>query len=240
MAEYNRPSMAGFDAGVAVDEGLRAHMLRVYNYMGIGLVITGLMAYGLHLYAAQNLALAQMIYTKPGIYIMMFAPVVFVFIFAASIHKLSVPAAQLMFWVYAAMVGASLSIIFKIFTGSSIAQVFFITAATFGSMSLYGYTTKKDLSNWGSFLIMGAMGIFIASVVNLFMQSPGLSWAISFIGVIVFTGLTAYDTQTIKESYYAGDSDVVAGRKAIIGALELYMDFINLFIMLLRLLGNRE
>jgi uncharacterized protein len=214
--------------------------LRVYNYMGIGLVITGLVAYGLHLYAAQNLALAKAIYTTPGRYILMFAPLVFVFVFAASIHKLSVAAAQLMFWVYAALVGASLSIIFLLYTGSSIAQVFFITAATFGTMSLYGYTTKKDLSGWGSFLIMGVIGLFIASVVNLFMQSPGLSWAISFIGVIVFTGLTAYDTQTIKESYYAGDSEVVAGRKAIIGALELYMDFVNLFIMLLRMLGNRE
>ncbi len=144
------------------------------------------------------------------------------------------------FWGYAALLGVSLSSIFLVYTGASITQTFFITATTFGAMSLYGYTTKKDISSWGSFLFMGLIGLIIASIVNIFMASSALSFAISAIGVLVFTGLTAYDTQKIKESYYEGDDSDTAGRKAIIGALELYLDFINLFMMLLRLLGNRE
>lgn len=240
MADLNRRTVAGYDTGVAVDEGLRSHMLRVYNYMSIGLVITGIVAFGLFQVAKSNPSVAYAVYVSPLKWVLLFAPLGVVLLLATRIHSMSVSAAQLTFWIYAALVGASLSWIFVRFTGNSIAQVFFITSATFGAMSLYGYTTKRDLSGWGSFLFMGVLGIFIASIVNLFLQAPALQWAICFIGVIVFTGLTAYDTQTIKETYYAGDSDVVAGRKAIIGALELYLDFINLFVMLLQLLGNRE
>lgn len=163
-----------------------------------------------------------------------------VFFLSWRIARMSVAAAQTTFWVYAGLVGLSLASIFLVYTTESIAQVFFITAATFGAMSLWGYTTKRDLTSMGSFLMMGLFGIIIAMLVNLFLQSSGLSWVISVLGVVIFTGLTAYDTQKIKEMYYVGDDGTVAGRKAIMGALNLYLDFINIFIMLLRLVGNQR
>jgi uncharacterized protein len=243
MSDYrNTPIRTGAatqTAGV-IDEGLRAYMLKVYNLMAAGLGITGVTAYGTYALAASNPAFAQMIYASPLRWVIMLAPLALVFFLSFRIHSMSVSSAQTTFWAYAALLGVSLSSIFLVYTGASITQTFFITATTFGAMSLYGYTTKKDISSWGSFLFMGLIGIIIASVVNIFMASSALSFAISVIGVLVFTGLTAYDTQTIKESYFESDDSDTAGRKAIIGALNLYLDFINLFLMLLRLLGNRD
>jgi uncharacterized protein len=243
MSDYrNNPIRTGANTQTAdvIDEGLRAHMLRVYNLMSIGLAITGVAALGTAALAMSNPAFAQLIYASPLRWVVMLAPLALVFFLSFRIHSMSVSTAQTTFWAYAALLGVSLSSIFLVYTGASITQTFFITAATFGAMSLYGYTTKKDISSWGSFLFMGLIGILIASVVNLFMASSALSFAVSVIGVLVFTGLTAYDTQKIKESYYEGDDSDTAGRKAIIGALELYLDFVNLFLMLLRLLGNRD
>jgi FtsH-binding integral membrane protein len=245
----NRHTLAGARPGVdVIDAGLRAYMLRVYNYMAAGLAITGVVAYVFYTMAVTQTPdgarafteFGRLIFASPLRWVLVLAPLAVVFLLAARIHKMSVPAAQLTFWIYSALVGASLSWIFLRYAHGSIAQVFFITAATFGGLSLYGYTTSKDLSGWGSFLIMGLIGIIIATLVNLFLQSSGLQFAISVIGVLVFSGLTAYDTQQIKEMYFSGDSDVVAGRKAIIGALNLYLDFLNLFLMLLSLFGNRE
>ena len=170
----------------------------------------------------------------------MLAPLGMVFYLSARIQRMSVPGAQIAFWVFAGMMGVSLSSIFLVYTGESIVRVFFISAAAFGGLSLWGYMTKKDLSGWGSFLVMGLIGIIIASVVNIFLASSAMQFAISVIGVLVFAGLTAYDTQRIKEMYYIGDDGTVTGRKAIMGALRLYLDFINLFIMLLSLFGGRE
>ena len=243
MSDYrNNPIRTGAATQGAemIDEGLRAHMLRVYNLMAIGLAITGVAALGTAALAQSNPAFAQLIYVSPLKWVVMLAPLALVFFLSFRINSMSVSTAQTTFWGYAALLGVSLSSIFLVYTGASITQTFFITATTFGAMSLYGYTTKKDISSWGSFLFMGLIGLIIASIVNIFMASSALSFAISAIGVLVFTGLTAYDTQKIKESYYEGDDSDTAGRKAIIGALELYLDFVNLFLMLLRLLGNRE
>jgi len=170
----------------------------------------------------------------------MLAPLGMVFFLSARMQKMSFGAAQLAFWAFAALMGLSLASIFMVYAGESITRVFFISAAAFGGLSLYGYTTKKDLSGWGSFLIMGLIGIIIASVVNIFLASSAMQFAISVIGVLVFAGLTAYDTQQIKEMYYVGDGEATMGKKAIMGALRLYLDFINLFMMLLSLFGNRN
>lgn len=240
MAEFDRQvyartsSAAGTDAQV-IDEGLRAYMLRVYNYMAMGVGITGLVAY-----AAVASGIYQQIAATPFIWVVMLAPLGMVFYLSARVGSMSVSGAQMGFWIFAGLMGLSLGWIFLAYTGTSIANVFFITAAAFGGLSLYGYTTKKDLSGWGSFLIMGLIGVIIAMVVNIFLASSALQFAISVIGVLVFSGLTAYDTQRIKEMYYVGDDGAVAGRKAIMGALSLYLNFINLFIMLLSLFGNRE
>ena len=239
MAQYE-PRVLDRTAGrvadrAGIDEGLRAYMLRVYNYMASGLAITGVVAY----FAAVSglyVAIAQ----TPLIWLVIFAPLGLVFLLSARVHKMSPGAAQLAFWSFAALMGLSLSYVFLAYTGTSITRVFLITAASFGALSLYGYTTGKDLSGWGSFLFMGLIGLILAMIVNIFLGSSALQFAISVIGVLVFTGLTAYDTQQIKEMYYQGDSTAVAGRKAIMGALRLYLDFINLFIMLLHLFGNRE
>ena len=241
MAEFGRnyARPGTFADAQAVDVGLRSYMLRVYNYMAIGLALTGSAALGAFVLASNNPAFAQLIYASPLRWVVILAPLAMVIFLSFRIHKMSVVAAQTTFWVYAAMVGLSLSSIFLIYTSTDITRVFFITAATFGSVSLYGYTTKKDLSGWGSFLFMGLIGIIIAMVVNMFLASSALQFAISVIGVLVFTGLTAYDTQKIKEMYYVGDDSTAAGRKAVMGALRLYLDFINLFLMLLRLFGNR-
>ncbi len=219
-----------------VDEGLRQYMLRVYNYMASGLALTGVVAFGV----AATPALIEAIYGTPLMWVVMFAPLVAVFFMGARIHKMSAAAAQATFWVFSILMGLSLAHIFLIYTGASIARVFFITASVFGAMSLYGYTTKRDLTGWGSFLFMGLIGIIIAMVVNIFLASSALDFAISVIGVLVFTGLTAYDTQRIKEMYLASDTAEISSKKAIMGALRLYLDFINLFIMLLRLIGVRR
>jgi FtsH-binding integral membrane protein len=185
-------------------------------------------------------ALGSALFGSPLIWVLIFAPLALVFFLSFRISSLSVGAAQATFWIYAALVGISLATIFVVYTATSITQVFFISAATFGAMSLYGYTTKRDLSGFGSFLFMGLIGIIVASIVNIFLASSALAFAVSIIGVLVFVGLTAYDTQKIKEMYYAGDDGTVAGRKAIMGALSLYLDFINLFLMLLRLFGQNR
>ena len=249
MAEFDRPSVAARPGTAAVvDEGLRSYMLRVYNYMGIGLVVTGLVAYFTYTqsFIEQNghivglTPLGSVLFGSPLQWVVMLAPLAFVLVLSFGITKLSVPVTQLLFWLFAAVMGLSLASIFAVYTGGSIAKVFFISAATFGAMSLYGYTTKRDLTQIGSFLIMGLIGIVIASIVNIFLHSSGLSFAISIIGVLVFVGLTAWDTQKIKESYNVGFGAEVLAKGAVMGALSLYLDFINLFLMLLRLFGNQR
>tara|TARA_B100001123_G_scaffold421360_1_gene528853 strand:- start:82 stop:786 length:705 start_codon:yes stop_codon:yes gene_type:complete len=219
-----------------VDVGLRDYMLKVYNYMATGLGLTGLTA----LFVAMTPSLFNAIYGTPLYWVVALAPLGFVFYLSARLHRISFSKAQTMFWLFSGVMGLSMAYIFIAFTGASIARVFFITAGTFAGMSLYGYTTKKDLSGWGSFLFMGLIGIIIASIVNIFLKSPMLYYVISWIGVLVFVGLTAYDTQRIKELYYASDTAEVSGKKAIMGALKLYLDFINLFIMLLHIFGQRR
>ncbi|HEY1503853.1 MAG TPA: Bax inhibitor-1/YccA family protein [Stellaceae bacterium] len=220
---------------VGVDVGLRNYMLRVYNYMAGGLAITGLVAW-----FSQGFVLQLAQQHSPLMYVLIFAPFAFVLALSFGIQRMSLGVAQATFWGYAAVMGLSMSTIFLVYTGASIAEVFFITAATFLAMSLYGYTTRSDLSRFGSFLFMGLIGIVIASVVNRFVQSAALQFALSVIGVLVFTGLTAWDTQQIKEMYWQGDSTAVAGKKSLMGALRLYLDFINLFLMLMQLMGNRR
>jgi len=241
MAQYDRRTVTTQTGSAAViDEGLRAHMLRVYNYMGIGLALTGLVAYFFSRWMMADAAVAQAVFGSPLKWLVMLAPLGFVLVLSFGINKMSFATAQLTFWAFATVMGVSLSSIFLVYTGSSIARVFFITAATFGTMSLYGYTTKRDLTGLGSFLFMGLIGLIIASVVNIFMQSSALEFAISVLGVLIFVGLTAYDTQKIKEMYVELDGREVMGKKAIMGALRLYLDFINLFLLLLRLFGNRN
>src|SRR3979411_2598005 len=218
-----------------IDAGLRAHMQRVYSYMAGGLALTGIVAY-----AAAASGFYQAIAATPLIWLIMLAPLGFVLALSFGIQRMSTETAMALFWTYAAVMGLSLGSIFLVFTGASIARVFFITAATYGAMSVYGYTTRTDLSGFGSFLMMGLIGIVIASLVNLFLKSDGLQFAISIIGVLVFVGLTAYDTQRIKAMYLESDTAEAEGKKAILGALSLYLDFINLFMMLLQLFGARR
>lgn len=236
----------------AVDEGLRSYMLNVYNYMASGLALTGILA----LLAVQSEALMSLFYhlapaadgglpmvagMKPLGWVVAFAPLGIVIWLGFKMQSMSFKTAQLAFWGFAALMGLSMSNIFLMYTGTSIARVFFISAAVFGAMSLYGYTTKRDLSGWGSFLIMGVIGIIIASVVNIFLQSSMLHFVTSAIGVLLFVGLTAYDTQRIKNTYYAlQGSPEFMGKAAIMGALSLYLDFINLFLMLLQFFGDRR
>jgi FtsH-binding integral membrane protein len=218
------------------DVGLRSHMLSVYNYMGLALALTGLTAF----VTASTPFMVQLIFGTPLKWVVMLAPLGFIFFLGAKVRTMSVSAMQLTFWAFAVVMGLSMASIFLVFTGSSIARVFFITAGTFGAMSLYGYTTKRDLSKFGSFLIMGLIGIIIASLVNIFIGSSALQFAISVIGVLVFTGLTAYDSQRIKEEYSEMAGHEMLSKMAIMGALSLYLNFINLFMMLLQLFGNRE
>jgi uncharacterized protein len=220
---------------VGIDVGLRDYMLKVYNFMAGGLAITGAVAY-----VAAASGFYQAIFGTALYWVVIFAPLGLVLLLSFRIQSMSLGAAQLTFWAYAGLVGLSLSGLFIVYTGASIAQTFFITAATFLAMSIYGYTTKTDLMRFGSFLFMGLIGIVIAGLVNMFLRSPGLQFAISIIGVLVFVGLTAWDTQRIKEMYWEGDSSVVAGKKAIMGALKLYLDFINLFVILMQLTGQRR
>ena len=244
MADLDRryaqgTSVGRTEAGV-VDQGLRDYMLRVYNYMASGLALTGVVAYATATLATTNEGFAQLVYGSPLKWVIIFAPLAMVFYLSARINRMSLSAAQISFWVFAALMGLSISSIFLVYTQASIAQVFFITAASFGGLSLWGYTTSRDLSGWGSFLFMGLIGIIIAMLVNLFIASTALQFAVSVIGLLIFAGLTAYDTQQIKEMYYVGDDGTVAGRKAVMGALRLYLDFINLFMMLLSLFGDRR
>jgi FtsH-binding integral membrane protein len=232
---YARRTSEGMAVGVQVDAGLRAYMQRVYSYMAGGLALTGIVAY-----AAAVSGFYQSIAGTPLIWVVMLAPLGFVLALSFGIERMSVGAAMVLFWIYAAVMGLSLGSIFLVYTGTSIARVFFITAATFGAMSLYGYTTKSDLSGFGSFLLMGLIGIVIASIVNIFVGSSALQFAISIIGVIVFVGLTSYDTQRIKNMYLESDTGEIADKKAVQGALALYLDFINLFMMLLHLFGQRR
>ena len=247
--DFNQRSFTKAANQVAIDEGLRAYMLKVYNYMTTGLLLTGLVAYFFGKASIVTNELGQIIgvtsigallFGSPLKWVVMLAPLGFVFYLSAKINKMSVSSAQITFWIFSAIMGLSLASIFIVYTQASIARVFFISSGTFAAMSLYGYTTKKDLTKLGGFLFMGLIGIIIASLVNLFFQSSALHFAISVIGVLVFVGLTAYDTQSIKNMYYAGDSESVGGKKALMGALRLYLDFINLFIMLLRLFGQRR
>jgi FtsH-binding integral membrane protein len=226
---------SGSPVGAQIDAGLRVHMQRVYGYMAGGLALTGIVAY-----AAAVSGFYQAIAETGWIWIVILAPLGFVLALSFGIERMNAGTAMAMFWIYAAVMGLSLGGIFLVYTGTSIARVFFITAATFGAMSLYGYTTRSDLSGFGSFLFMGLIGIVIASIVNIFIGSSALQFAISIIGVIVFVGLTAYDTQRIKMMYLESDTAEIAGKKAVTGALALYLDFINLFMLLLQLFGQRR
>jgi len=229
--------MTGAQAAAAgIDVGLREYMLKVYNYMCIGLGLTGAVAWAV----STSPQMIQAIYSTPLQWVVMLAPLGFVFFLSFRIHAIKASTAQALFWVYSALMGLSLAYIFVAYTGESVTRVFFITAGAFAGLSLFGYTTKKDLSGWGSFLIMGLIGIIIAAIVNMFLASSALQFAISVIGVLVFAGLTAYDTQNIKNEYSEFHDQETAGKLAISGALRLYLDFINLFIMLLHLFGNRE
>ncbi len=226
-----------------VDEGLRAYMLRVYNYMASGLLLTGIVAY-----AVANSSLYSLFFTRvPGGYqptllgfLAILSPLAFVLVLSFGINRLSFAAAQAVYWTFAAAMGISVATILLQFTGASVARVFFITSGTFAATSLYAYTTKSDLSKFGSFLMMGLFGIIIAGLVNIFLASTALQWVISVVSVLVFAGLTAWDTQSIKEMYEPMDDGTVAERKAVMGALRLYLDFINLFLSLLRLFGDRR
>jgi uncharacterized protein len=238
MADYQTIRTVGTAAGAAtVDAGLRAHMNKVYGLMSVAMLLTGGVAWAV----GTNPAMVQTIFMTPLRWVVMFAPLVMVFALSAMINRLSVAAAQLMFYVYSALVGLSLAFIFAVYTGTSIAETFLVTAIAFAGLSLYGYTTKRNLSAMGSFLLMGLIGLIVASVVNMFLHSGALAFAISAIGVLIFAGLTAFDTQKIKSDYVAhaqmGDADWL-GKSAIMGALTLYLDFINMFMFLLQFLGN--
>ena len=258
MADVNSIRSAAGSRVAAIDEGLRAHMNKVYGTMSIGMLITFAAAWaisGLSVTSDPSAAVAQLsqdkyltqlgyaLYASPLKWVVMFAPLAFVFGFGAMINRMSAATAQVVFYAFAAVMGISISSIFLVFTGYSIAQVFLITSIAFAGLSLWGYTTKKDISGWGSFLIMGVIGLVVASIVNIFLASSALMFAISAIGVLIFAGLTAYDTQKIKTEYLAhahhGDTEWL-GKAAIMGALSLYLDFINMFMMLLSLFGNRE
>ncbi|MDO8884658.1 MAG: Bax inhibitor-1/YccA family protein [Pseudotabrizicola sp.] len=240
MADYTTIRTAGAGARAAqIDEGLRAHMNKVYGLMSVGMVLTGGVAWAV----GTNDAMISAIFGTPLKWVVMFAPLIMVFAFSAMINRLSAAAAQLFFYTFAALMGLSISFIFAVYTGVSIAQTFFATAVAFAGLSLYGYTTKKDLSGMGTFLLMGLIGLIVASIVNIFLGSSALQFAISVIGILIFAGLTAYDTQSIKNEYVqhaASMDDEWLGKAAIMGALRLYLDFINMFMFLLSFMGNRE
>ena len=262
-ATYDR--VTGHAPSAVIDQGLRSYMLQVYNYMMLGLAITGFAALGVYMLSVTtDPALAAKIaragaqvpaqirggmfltpigyalFVSPLKWAVMLSPLALVFVISFGVERLRPATAQLLFWLFAALMGISLGSIFMVFTQTSITRVFFITAATFGALSLWGYTTKRDISGWGSFLFMGLIGIILGSIVNLIWPNGMLQFVVSVVGVLIFAGLTAYDTQKIKEMYWEGDDVLVAGRKAIMGALTLYLDFINLFTFLLQFMGNRE
>jgi FtsH-binding integral membrane protein len=248
---------AGRVDAAAVDAGLRAYMLRIYNYMTIGLAITGFAAMGVFMAAVTSdpsgaaakignsylTPFGYAMFVSPLKWLFMLAPLLMVFAISAGINRLKPATSQMLFWVFSALMGISLSSIFLVYTQTSIVRVFFITAASFGALSLYGYTTKRDMTGMGSFLMMGLFGIIIASLVNIFIASSALQFFVSVIGVLIFAGLTAYDTQRLKNDYiygYASQGGEMAERAAITGALSLYLNFINLFTLLLQLLGQRD
>jgi len=233
--QYSRRQPIDAAMSAEIDMGLRRYMLKVYNFMAAGLSVTGLVAF-----LAVGTGFYQQIAGTPVMWLVMLAPFAAVLFLSFRIQKMSLGAAQATFWTYAALMGLSLAGIFLVFTGISVARVFFISAATFAAMSLYGYTTRRDLSRLGSFLMMGVIGIVLAGLVNIFIGSTALQFAISAIGVVLFTGLTAYDTQRIKEIYLGNDDVETQDKKALMGALTLYLDFINLFVMLLNLTGDRR
>lgn len=244
MVESRLQTQTRAGTQVQIDQGLRSYMLKVYNYMAAGLGITGVAAYATF-HAAVDAAggltpFGNAIFVSPLKWVLILAPLALVILLSFRISRMSVSAAQMTFWAYAALVGVSFASLGLIYTAGSIAQVFFITAGTFGALSLYGYTTKRDLAGFGSFLFMGLIGLIIASLVNLYFQNGMFSLVLSAVGVLIFTGLTAWDTQQIKEMYFEADDVAVMGRKAIMGALRLYLDFINLFLSLLRIFGNRN
>lgn len=233
----DRKYMTRAQAEVAdIDVGLRQYMLRVYNYMASGLALTGIVA----MLVASSPEAMQMVFGTPLKWVVLLAPLGLAFYMGARIQHMKASTAQAVFWVYAALIGVMLSSYLMVYTGVSVARTFFVTAAAFGGLSLYGYTTKKDLSGFGSFLVMGVIGLIIASIVNIFLQSSMMQFVISAAGVLIFAGLTAYDTQRVKEMYWEADGEEVAAKKAIMGALALYMDFINLFIFLLQFMGARR
>lgn len=247
MANWNdpRPTGTGFGASPSLsgiqgrsevfDAGLRRHMLSIYNYMASGVLLSGIVAL---VFATSGLA--EAVFGTPLRWVVALAPLAFVMVMSFGINRLSTFAMQSLFWAFSVVMGMSLSAIFFVYTGPSIAVTFFATAGAFAGLSLFGYTTKKDLSGFGSFLIMGMFGLLIASVINIFLKSPGLSWAVSFLGVLIFAGLTAYDTQRLKEQYaYVAGTDF-AGKAIVMGALSLYLDFINMFTFLLQFMGERR
>jgi uncharacterized protein len=258
MSDYDRNASAwGASVGRAgaaeIDQGLRSYMLGVYNYMTLGLGITGLVAVGANMLAVATPATAvakmgsipltnfgALLYGSPLKWVVMLAPLAFVLFFSFRIDRMSAASARNMFFAFAAVMGLSLSAVLLVFTGVSVARAFFITAAAFGGLSLYGYMTRRDLSAMGSFLVMGLIGLIIASLVNVFVQSTAFQFGLSMLSVLIFAGLTAWDTQSIKEMYYASDSHEVATKKSVNGALMLYLDFINIFQSLLSLTGTRN
>ncbi len=240
MADYETIRRTGAGVRTAqIDEGLRAYMNKVYGLMSVAMIITGVVAYVVGTSEAMLIAIFQ----SPLKWVVMFAPLAVVFGLGAMIHRMSAATAQIVFWVFSALMGLSISYIFAVYTGISIAQTFLVTAIAFAGLSLYGYTTKKDLSGFGTFLIMGVIGLLVASIVNIFLASSAVQFAISALGVLIFAGLTAYDTQKIKNTYvvhaHNGDSEWL-GKSAIMGALNLYLDFLNMFMFLLQFLGNRN
>jgi len=252
MSDFDRNYAAarrgvGADRAVAIDQGLRAYMIRVYNYMAMGVALTGIASWLTFQAAVTESAgrlvltpFGQMIFSGPAVLVLFLGTLGLVFLISWRIDRLEPSTAFALFMVYAALLGVMLSSVFLTYTGASITRVFFISAAAFGSLSLYGYTTQRDLSPIGSFLMMGLIGLIIAMLVNLFLKSTGLDFVISAVGVLIFAGLTAWDTQRIKEMYDPMEDGTIVGRKAVMGALSLYLDFINLFLFLLRFLGDRR
>jgi FtsH-binding integral membrane protein len=240
MADHQTIRRAGAGVGTLdIDEGLRAHMSRVYGIMGMGMATTGVVAY----FTGQNEALLQTLFTGYMRWIVMFAPLVMVFVLSGMINRMSENAARLAFIAFSGLMGLSISWIFAVYTGVSITQTFFTTAIAFGGLSLYGYTTKRDISGWGSFLIMGVIGLIVASILNIWLASSAMTFAISVLGLLIFAGLTAYDTQKIKNTYlqmaHAGNTEWL-GKAAIMGALNLYLDFLNMFMFLLHFMGGQD
>jgi FtsH-binding integral membrane protein len=252
MANWNDPQRTrpGFGTGFTgasvprtrevFDAGLRSYMLSIYNYMTSGVLLTGVVALLFSMGGVNSPAANIFINGGPLAWVIMLAPLGFVFAMSFGANRFSKTTLQMLYWAFAIVMGMSLSTIFLVYTGASIAATFFATAGAFAGLSLYGYTTNRDLSAFGTFLIMGVVGLIIASLINMFLQSVGLMWAISFLGVLIFAGLTAYDTQRLKASYAQLRGTEFAGKMVVLGALQLYLDFINMFLFLLRFMGNNR